>query len=166
MLIELFLLVTLQSVVILMKKKVAFEIKKLDNMITRKICDELKKENINNLSHIQAEILKYLHINKNKRIYQSDIEKEIPARRSTISGILKTMEKNGLITRIDSKIDNRKKEVSLTEKSIKIYNKIESKIENLEKKIICGISNEELNIFYMIIDKINENIVEKGNEND
>ena len=166
MLIELFLLVTLQSVVILMKKKVAFEIKKLDNMITRKICDELKKENINNLSHIQAEILKYLHINKNKRIYQSDIEKEIPARRSTISGILKTMEKNGLITRIDSKIDNRKKEVSLTEKSIKIYNKIESKIENLEKKIIYGISNEELNIFYMIIDKINENIVEKGNEND
>ena len=79
MLVELFLLVTLQSVVLLMEKKVAFEIKKLDNMITRLICDDLKKENIKNISHIQVNIIKYLYVNKDKKIYQSDIEKEVPA---------------------------------------------------------------------------------------
>ena len=67
-----------------MKRKVAFEIKRLDNMITRKICENVKKENIRNISHMQASILKFLYINKDKKIYQSDIEKEIDLRRSTV----------------------------------------------------------------------------------
>ena len=166
MLVELFLLVTLQSVVLLMKKKVAFEIKKLDNMITRLICDDLKKENIKNISHTQVNIIKYLYVNKDKKIYQSDIEKEVPARRSTISGILKTMEKNGLITRTDSKIDTRKKEVNLTLESIKRYKEMEDRLNSFEKNLTLGISSYELNIFYKVIDKINLNIEKKGNKHD
>ena len=109
-----------------MERKVAFEIKRLDNLINRKILKYLKKENIKNISHVQAEILRYLYVNRDNTVYQSDIEKEADIRRSTVSGILKTMEKNGLIKRIDSKKDTRKKEVTLTNLSVKRHNEMKN----------------------------------------
>ena len=144
-----------------MKRKVAFEIKRLDNMITRKICENVKKENIRNISHMQASILKFLYINKDKKIYQSDIEKEIDLRRSTVSGILKTMEKNGFIIRKDSMVDTRKKEVMLTDKSISKYKDLEKKLLSFEKKLLNGISLEEEKIFFEVIDKISSNLKEE-----
>ena len=112
-----------------MERKVAFEVKRLDNLINRKILKYLKKENIKNISHVQAEILRYLYVNRCNTIYQSDIEKEVDIRRSTVSGILKTMEKNGLIKRIDSKKDTRKKEVTLTNLSVKRHNEMDTKVK-------------------------------------
>ena len=40
--------------------------------------------------------MRYLFINMDKEIYQKDIEKNFVVRRSTASGILDTMEKNGM----------------------------------------------------------------------
>ena len=76
------------------------------------------------------------------------------------------MEKNGLITRTDSKIDTRKKEVNLTLESIKRYNEMEDRLNSFEKNLTLGISSYELNIFYKVIDKINLNIEKKGNKHD
>ena len=113
----------------MMRRKIPFEIKILDNMLNRKICENVKKEGISNVSHVQADILSYLYRNKDRIIYQNEVEKKIGVRRSTISGILKTMEKNGLIIRNDSSEDARKKEVSLTLKSIKKHDDLEKKVE-------------------------------------
>lgn len=141
-----------------MERKVAFEIKKLDNLISRKICQNLKCVNLNNVSHLQINILKYLYLNKDSTVYQSDIEKKIAARRSTISGILKTMEKNNLIKRATSKVDTRKKEVSLTSYSIKKYDEMEGKIKKFEKELLNGISLEEKKMFFKVIDKLSDNL--------
>ena len=137
-----------------MKRKVAFEIKKLDNLIDRKICQNIKKEKVINISHVQARVLRYLFVNKDKIIYQSDIEKEMDLRRSTISGILKTMEKNGLIKREDSKNDTRKKEVSLTDLSTQKHKEMKEKINKFEKEMLKGISLEEEKVFFRVIDKL------------
>lgn len=144
-----------------MKRKVAFEIKRLDNMITRKICENVKKENIKNISHMQANILRFLYVNKERKIYQSDIEHEIDLRRSTVSGILKTMEKNGLIIRKDSMVDTRKKEVMLTDKSVLKYKDMEKKVMLFEKKLLNGISLEDEKVFFKVIDKISSNLKEE-----
>lgn len=141
-----------------MKRKVAFEIKKLDNLIDRKICQNIKKEKVINISHVQARILRYLFVNKDKIIYQSDIEKEMDLRRSTISGILKTMEKNGLIKREDSKNDTRKKEVSLTDLSTQKHKEMKEKINKFEKEMLKGISLEEEKVFFRVIDKLSNNL--------
>ena len=141
-----------------MKRKVAFEIKKLDNLIDRKICQNIKKEKVINISHVQARVLRYLFVNKDKIIYQSDIEKEVDIRRSTVSGILKTMEKNGLIKRIDSKKDTRKKEVTLTNLSVKRHNEMDTKVKKFEKELLNGISLEEKKMFFKVIDKLSDNL--------
>ena len=141
-----------------MNRKIPFEIKMLDNMLNRKICENVKKEGISNISHVQADILGYLYKNKNRIIYQNEVEKEIGARRSTISGILKTMEKNDLIIRRDSLEDARKKEISLTDKSIKKHDELEKKVIIFEKELLKGISCEEKKIFFKVIDKLKENL--------
>lgn len=140
------------------KRKIPFEIKMLDNMLTRKICENVKKEGISNISHVQADILGYLYKNKNRIIYQNEIEKVIGARRSTISGILRTMEKNELIKRCDSLDDARKKEVLLTIKSIKKHDELEKKAVIFEKELLKGISCEEKEIFFKVIDKLKGNL--------
>lgn len=141
-----------------MERKVAFEIKRLDNLINRKILKYLKEENIKNISHVQAEILRYLYVNRCNTVYQSDIEKEVDIRRSTVSGILKTMEKNGLIKRIDSKKDTRKKEVALTNLSVKRHNEMDIKVKKFEKELLNGISLEEKKVFFKVIDKLADNL--------
>ena len=142
----------------MMNRKIPFEIKMLDNMLNRKICENVKKEGISNISHVQADILGYLYKNKNRIIYQNEVEKEIGARRSTISGILKTMEKNDLIIRRDSLDDARKKEISLTDKSMKKHDELEKKVIIFEKELLKGISCEEKKIFFKVIDKLKENL--------
>ncbi len=137
------------------ERKIAFEIKKLDNMIERKIfkgIDKLK------LTNTQVRILKYLCDNKDKVIYQSSIEKEVSVRRSTISGILNTMEKNNLIKRVACKNDSRKKQVALTDYSLNKHKEIAQKIANFEDDLLRGITKEETDYLFKIIDKLEENL--------
>ncbi len=140
------------------ERKIPFEIKMLDNMISRKICESVRKEKLGSISHVQADILRFLYKNRNKTIYQSDIEKEMKVRRSTISGILKTMEKNGFITKIDSVGDARKKEIILTDKTMEKHKEIEKKVASFEKRLLKGISCEQKKAFFNVIDKLKENL--------
>ncbi len=138
------------------ERKVAFEIKLLDNLISRKIIENKKDKKT--LSHVQVSVLKYLLENNAKTIYQTDLEVFLNVRRSTISGILKTMEKNNLIKRIDSKNDARKKEIVLTDYSIKKSREMKKKVTLFETLLTKDISYEELKIFFKVIDKLKENV--------
>lgn len=137
------------------ERKIPFEIKMLDNMIDRKICKSVEKIN---LTHTQARILRFLFINKDKTVYQNMIEKEVGARRSTISGILDTMEKNGLITRKPWVDDARKKEIALTFNSLNKHKEIEKKIADFEHVLLKGITDKEKDAFFKTIDKLKENL--------
>ncbi len=138
------------------ERKIAFEIKLLDNLISRKIIEN-KKEN-KKLSHVQVSILKYLIENKEKTVYQNDLETFLSVRRSTISGILKTMEKRNLIKRVDSLKDARKKEIILTDYSYKKSKLMKKKVTEFETLLTKSISYEELDVFFKVVDKIKENL--------
>lgn len=143
------------------ERKIPFEIKMLDNMIDRKICKSVEKMS---LTHAQARILRFLFTNKDKTIYQGDIEKEVGVRRSTISGILDTMEKNGLIIRKSSIYDARKKEIALTINSLNKHKEIDKKIADFESVLLKGITDEEKEAFFKTIDKLKENLKQERND--
>ena len=143
------------------ERKIPFEIKMLDNMIDRKICKSVEKMN---LTHTQARILRFLFTNKDKTIYQSDVEKEVGVRRSTISGILDTTVKNNLIIRKESAKDARKKEVALTVNSLNKHKEIEKKIADFESVLLKGITKEEKDAFFKTIDKLKENLKQERND--
>ena len=76
-----------------MNNSVSEEIKKIDNLTIRKMISLAKQENIDTLSPSQLMIIKYLSESE-KDVYQKDLEKSFPLRKSTICGIIKTMQKN------------------------------------------------------------------------
>lgn len=109
------------------------------------------------LTSIQASVLIYL-LNENEYKNQRDIEKEFGLTNPTVNGILNRLETKGFIERKISKLDARNKEIHLTDKSLKLNLEMKINVKNFEKKLINNISEEELNVFYNVINKINENI--------
>ena len=99
------------------EKSISIEIKKIDSLIVRKIISYNKNSNYQ-LTPVQIVIIKYLVKNKNNIVYQKDIEKKLGLRKSTISAILSTMIKNGIITRTESTTDLRSKEIRLSDKGL------------------------------------------------
>ena len=143
-----------------------YKIRSLEKMIIRLFIDEkefipeqckLKKQKIFP-TPTQMQIIAYILKHKNEDIYQRDLENVLKLRRATVSGVLKTMEKNGFITRITDKEDTRIKKVILNKNAEEIFEKSEKKLDELEKIVIKDISKTDLKIFSNVIDKMKENI--------
>ena len=80
-------------------------------------------------------------------MYQRDLEKESRVRRSSISSLIKNLEDNGYIERVDVDGDKRKKEVIITSKGIEAETCVKETIKSLEEKLVDGISKEELDLW-------------------
>ncbi len=141
-----------------MRRVVGFEIKSLDNMMTRNIILNAKTVGEESLTPVQIRIMRYLFMNRDKEIYQCDIEKNFLVRRSTASGILKTMEKNGMIERVSSDIDKRVNRIVITDKYIHRIDELEERINTFQDKLCEGISDRDLNTFFKVIDKMKKNL--------
>jgi DNA-binding MarR family transcriptional regulator len=142
-------------------KRITYEIKTLDNYIKRIVINKSKNISFYPTSSIQIGIINYL-IESDKDVYQKDLEKLFDIRRSTISGILKTMEKHNIIIRVDSKDDARVKIIKLTEESKDFHRKMLNNFKELDSELVSGISNLELEIFFDVIDKMKNNIAKLG----
>ncbi len=138
-------------------KSVLFEIKKFQGLITK----ELITNESNSISTTQYLIIKYLIKNRDKDVYQKDIEKSLNLTRATTSGVLGTMEKNGLIKRVASKIDTRTKVIEIEDSAIKCYNLGKKKVKSIEETALKDISQEEIDLFLLTLEKMKENIRRK-----
>ncbi len=147
-----------------MQRIVGHEIKTLDNLITRKVIRRVKKQKEKALTPVQIRIVKYLYDNRDKDIFQRDIEKKIAVRRSTASEILKVMEKNGMIKRVDIKDDLRVKKIILVDDYVKRIDELEKNIDDFQRELLQGINSEDLDIFFSVVDKMKENLSRNDEE--
>ena len=137
------------------KNRIAYEIITLDHNIRRFLINEGKCTPIKNMpSQVQMRIVHYLIQNKDTDIYQRDLEKVLNLRRSTISGILKTMEKHNIIIRTDSKIE-------LSSTSLKFYNESRKVFEKVNSILTKDIDTDDLEIFFKVAKKMKENLNEE-----
>ena len=139
------------------EKSISIEIKKIYSLIVRKIISYNKNSNYQ-LTPVQIVIIKYLVKNKNNIVYQKDIEKKLGLRKSTISGILSTMIKNGIITRTESTTDLRSKEIRLSDKGLELDKKIKKKAIEFENLLQNNIDPKDLEIFYKVTNQIQKNL--------
>ena len=147
------------------KNRIAYEIITLDHNIRRFLINEGKCTPIKNMpSQVQMRIVHYLIQNKDTDIYQRDLEKVLNLRRSTISGILKTMEKHNIIIRTDSKIDARSKKIELSSTSLKFYNESRKVFEKVNTMLTKDIDTDDLEIFFKVAKKMKENLNEEKEE--
>lgn len=106
----------------------------------------------------QTRILYFVLMNYSDRdIYQKDIEEELNIRSATTSILLKKLEENGMIIREKVSYDDRLKKILPTSASIEMKKNINRDIQLVENKLTSGISQEKLNIFFEVIQKMVEN---------
>ena len=149
-----------------MEKNILYQIKTLDKMILRVFMQErldIKDFKLKiTPSRTQFTILSYLIEHCNEDIYQKDLEDILNLRRATVSGVLQTMEKNTLITRVTDSNDTRTKKIILSERAKEIFKKNKKKFEEIEKIISKDISEEELDTFFCVINKMKKNLKDKS----
>ena len=95
-------------------------ISKLSNQIHRNIAISCSSTN---MSGTQGRVLHFI-LSNNGDVFQKDIESEFNLRPSTATGILKLMEKNGVIRRESTPYDARLKRIVITEKGAGLKDQI------------------------------------------
>ncbi len=139
-------------------KYLGMEISKVNNIMKRNYKSEECIAEDDEITNKNGWIIGYLAENIDKDIFQKDIEKKFMIRRSTVSGILQLMEKKGYINRESVEYDARLKKLTLTDKAWEYFNRAMKKIDEGEAVLRSGLSNEEIDTFLTILNKIKSNI--------
>ena len=136
------------------EKDIGFAVRKISNLIKRDVEKTRIRLGIDPVKGVNGWAIKYFYDNRDKDIFQKDFETKFSIRRSTASCILKTMEQKGLILRQSVESDARLKKIVLTEKAVEIHHKITDEIHNREKRLRNGISPDDLEVFFKVIDRL------------
>lgn len=110
------------------------------------------------LTKMQMWIIGFVYNKEHGDVFQGDIEKTFHITRATASDILKRMERDGLIIRTSSSCDARRKKIILTDAAIQIADSVRKDIDHKEKLMQQGLTDEELDNFFRVMDKIKENL--------
>ena len=111
------------------------------------------------LTPMQKHILKFILLETMHRdLYQKDVEEEFKIRRSTTTGILQLMEKNGFIYRESVAKDARLKRIIPTKKAEALREQILENIVQREKKMTHGIKEEDLTLCRAVLKQILANL--------
>lgn len=115
-----------------------------------------------NLSSIQSRMLGHLYIRSQRRekVFQSELEEEFKIRKSSVTSVLQTLEKKGLVRRAGVPGDGRRRELILTEAGIASQQVVLERLDHMEKQIEDALTEKELDTFLICIHKIETKLKE------
>lgn len=140
------------------QKSIGMEIRSLTNLITRYIENSSHFQYAQRITGINGWIIVYLHKNKNRDIFQRDLEEKFTVTRSTISRVLKIMEQKGLVERQNVDSDARLKKLILTKKAQDIHQSIVEDLRDVEKKLVKDFSQEEKKELFSYLKRMKNNM--------
>lgn len=92
-------------------------------------------------------------------LIQSDIAQRTYKDKTNVTRILDVLSKDGYIIRKNSKKDRRISCIYLTDAAQKMFEDLIPYIEEVNEQLRKGISDEELNLFYSVLERLCENAV-------
>lgn len=143
-----------------MEDKILYNINLLHRLVVRELVHNHEKFINPQFGPSQMIIIDYLMQHKNEEVYQKDLEMILSLRRATVSGILQTMEKNGLIERNICNNDVRCKTITLKNSARETFEHKMEKFLNVENILKNGLNEEEISEFCHIISIMQDNISE------
>ncbi len=147
-------------------RKLSFELHRSSRLVKRYMDNDASKMYVEKMTGTHGWAIGFFFHNRDKDIFQKDFEQEFNIRRSTASNILSLIEKNGLIKRESVPYDARLKKITLTQKALDVQSVVDNAFEKLEDTMRKDISEEELQVFFRVIDKINNNLERNDEDND
>lgn len=136
---------------------VGIEVRKLSHLIRRNLESRLTPAEVG-VTGMQRMVLQFLADHAGQDVYQRDIEAFFSIRRSTVTGILQLMEKNGLLVRQAVSSDARLKKLVLTPAGDALHRKTEADIQALERQALAGLTADEVEQFFSLLGKIQKNL--------
>ena len=141
------------------KNRLGIEIKAISNRMMRKLDGEAAGIDSDLITAAQKRVIIYLYEQKdNGDIFQRDVEQYLSIRRPTATRMINNMEKNGFVRRESVEYDGRLKKLTLTQKSIDMYNEIFNEIDIAERNMTRGLTEWEKQEFLRIARKIRKNL--------
>ena len=122
-----------------------------------------KRMNVNTqslgITWVQSHVMHYILVKcADGPVFQRDVEKAFSLSRSTATGILQLMEKNGFLLREPVAYDARLKKLVLTPKALAVHEGVISRIRATEARITKDVTPEELEQFFAITAKFRRNL--------
>lgn len=136
------------------REDIGFQIRTLSHLVKRTVDQVAFDEQDDHPTGVQGWILGYLYENQGREIFQRDIQEHFSIRRSTVTGILQLMERNGLITRSSVERDARLKKLELTPRGVELHERVERSIRQVEDRLSQCLTPEEKATFLTICEKI------------
>lgn len=140
------------------EEEIGFQVRTLSHMIKHTVDEMAFSDMPGEVTGMQGWIMGYLYENREKDIFQRDIQARFSISRSTVTGILQQMEKNGMIYRESVDWDARLKKLSLTPKALEHHAKVMDSIRKTEETLIHTLTEEERKTFLALCEKIAQGI--------
>ncbi|MBQ3164655.1 MAG: MarR family transcriptional regulator [Lachnospiraceae bacterium] len=140
------------------ERKVGYAIRMQNTAFTRRFLQDGLADGLDEVTIMHGWIMGYLHRNEDKDIYQKTIESEFGIGRSSVTSLVKLMEKKGYIRRETVPGDARLKKIVLTSEGKATAIRVKETLDNMELDILKGISQEELQTYFAVVDKIKSNL--------
>lgn len=144
------------------EERIIFQLKNLEKRIFRYFLqDQELTEKVKGMpkpTPTQLQIIGYLIKQRDEDVYQKELEKLFNLKRATVSGVLQTMEKNGLISRVVDHKDTRTKKILLNEKTRELFFIGKQRLDELEKVLFKGFSKEDLCVLQEALKQMQKNM--------
>ena len=139
-----------------MNNQIGPKIRKLSRYIKHNLHQIVSEATSNQVTQVQARVLFYLEWmeEENKNVYQKNIEEFLAVSKSTASELISNLENNGYIIRVKEENDGRLRKIILLEKGRETNNIIGKTFQDFENKLQSKLTQEELESFFNIVDKL------------
>jgi len=116
-------------------------------------------ESEKDLTVVQRHVLRFILLESLHRdLYQKDVEEAFQIRRSTATGILQLMERNGYIRRESVARDARLKKIVPTQKAETLRATLLETMRQMEFKLCLGISEKDLHCCTEVLQQMLQNL--------
>lgn len=140
------------------KECVGIEVRTLNNTIFRTLLAYEASRGVDEVTVMHGWIIGFIYENSDKDIFQKDIEAEFSIAKSTVTGILKLMEKKGYIIRESVERDARLKKLVLTDMGRQLHEGTMKNLDKLESNVRKDVDHKDLEVFFKVIRQMKSNL--------
>lgn len=143
---------------------VGMEVRTLNNMLFRTRMAYEASRGVDEVTVMHGWIIGFIYENSSREIFQKDVEAEFSIAKSTVTGLLKLMEKKGYILRESVERDARLKKLVLTQKGRELHEGTVKNFQKLESIVRKNIDPSALETFFNVIRQMKRNLEEHAIE--
>ncbi len=129
----------------------------ITNKAAKKMADAFN-ERLKSLGTTRVQWTALYYLGKYDGISQKELAEKMNIKSSTVARLIDRMENDNLVIRLEDPEDRRAIKLALTEKGKELREKLLPEGEKMSKIFANGLTDEEIEIFLKVINKMVENI--------